>query len=38
VDLLEFADGSIYKRGLKLVSGLVVVGAIIAWFVGRRRR
>jgi carbon monoxide dehydrogenase subunit G len=37
LDLLEFAGGSIYKRALPLVTGLVVVGAIIVWFVGRRR-
>ncbi|MDT4992886.1 MAG: uncharacterized protein QOH97_2778 [Actinoplanes sp.] len=37
LDLLEFAGGSIYKQALPLVTGLVVVGAIIVWFVGRRR-
>jgi carbon monoxide dehydrogenase subunit G len=37
LDLLGIAGGSIYKRLLPLAAGVVVVGAVIAWFVARRR-
>jgi carbon monoxide dehydrogenase subunit G len=37
LDLLSIAGGSIYKRILPLAAGVVVVGAVIAWFVARRR-
>lgn len=36
LDLLGVAGGSIYKRAVPVVVGLVVVGAVIAWLVGRR--
>jgi len=36
LDLLSIAGGSIYKRVVPLVVGVVVVGAVIAWLVARR--
>ena len=36
LDLLEIAGGSIYKRLVPLAVGVVVVGAVIVWFVARR--
>ncbi|GIF26170.1 carbon monoxide dehydrogenase subunit G [Actinoplanes tereljensis] len=36
LDLLSLAGGSIYKRVIPLVAGVVVVGAVIAWLVARR--
>jgi len=38
LDLLELAGGSISKRLVPIAVGAVVVGAVIAWFVARRRR
>ncbi|MGW0505004.1 SRPBCC family protein [Micromonospora sp. NPDC003241] len=36
LDLLSIAGGSITKRVVPLVVGLVVVGAVIAWLIARR--
>jgi carbon monoxide dehydrogenase subunit G len=36
LDLLGIAGGSIYKRLVPVVAGVVVVGAVIAWLVARR--
>ncbi|GIM90609.1 SRPBCC family protein [Paractinoplanes toevensis] len=36
LDLLSLAGGSIYKRVVPLVAGVVVAGAVIAWLVARR--
>ena len=38
LDLLELAGGSIYKRLIPLAAAVVVAGAVLIWFVGRRRR
>jgi carbon monoxide dehydrogenase subunit G len=37
LDLLSLAGGSIYKRLVPVVVGVVIVGGIIAWLVARRR-
>jgi len=36
LDLLSLAGGSLYKRLVPVVAGVVVVGAVIAWLVARR--
>ena len=36
LDLLSIAGGSIYKRLIPVVAGVVVIGAVIAWLVARR--
>ena len=36
LDLLSIAGSSIYKRVLPVAVGVIVVGAVIAWFVARR--
>jgi hypothetical protein len=37
LDLLSLAGGSIYKRLIPVAVGVVAVGAVVAWFVARRR-
>jgi carbon monoxide dehydrogenase subunit G len=36
LDLLSVAGSSVYKRAIPVVVGLVVIGAVIAWAIGRR--
>jgi carbon monoxide dehydrogenase subunit G len=36
LDLLDLAGGSIYKRAVPVIAGLVVAGAVIAWLIARR--
>ncbi|MEU8820716.1 SRPBCC family protein [Actinoplanes sp. NPDC048796] len=36
LDLLDLAGGSLYKRLIPVAVGVVVVGAVIVWAVGRR--
>ncbi len=36
LDLPDLAGGSVYKRLIPVAAGVVVVGAVVAWFISRR--